>query len=376
VVEKVILKWSHEVKSPGIRHKCLSTSMSNISTSGDVAITVSKKDNFGEITLFNNDGKITWNKQYSNIISNPQLSDDGNILAVQVGSNTLMAYDKKGKLLWTYSIEKKAEKSEIEDYKLSRDGRYAVIAVTEKGSFGLKSYFILLREGAVEWVKSDKSEACKIAISPNNEYVVSASCDIDKRYTRAALYTIDGAEHWNTVIKGIPRSIDVSDNGEVLLTNVDFYPIINIINFIAKGRVLWAKNDYWIAKFTRRGDRIIAVGIKSNDVCVFDRKGELLWNYRGAHSFAVSDNYYVLYNLTEIVLVTAEGEVIQHIKLSESEKVEIYNVEISPDGKYFAIRVEDKKEGMCHLYFFENRDPLIRGVKEKLLKEIDELIKE
>jgi len=116
---------------------------------------------------------------------------------------------------------------------------------------------------------------------------------------------------------------------------------------------------------------------------VFDREGELLWKYRDMYRFAVSDSYYVLAGgkpgNEEIMLISAEGVVLQNIKLGElvekgvGEK-DIY-VSISPNGRYFALSVRDDSERVCYLYFFENRDFLIRNIKERLLKEIDELIK-
>jgi len=379
VVERVALKWSHVIKPPGKLSYC---HMSNISTSGDIAVAVTYEkevNEYGELTLFNSDGEIAWSKHYDNEISKPQLSDDGNTIVVKLGINTLTAYNKRGELLWTYSVEKEQA---IRDYKLSHDGRYTVIVVPDY--FSLKGHFILLREGGVEWVKSSKGVAMEIAISPNNAYIASASY---KGKTHITLYTTDGAELWNTVVEGSPFHVDVSNDGEVILVNdlpgdVFVNPFLwgkGKTFFIAKGRVLWAKDYYPYAEFTRRGDRIITVRknleLSYLSIDVFDRKGELLWNYRGAFDFAVSDNYYVLRGDKGVVLVSVEGEVIQHIKLSESEKVEIYNVEISPDGKYFTVSAKGGSEGTCYLYFFENRDPLIRGVKEKLLKEIDELIK-
>jgi len=387
VVERVVLKWSHVIKPPGKLWIC---HMSNISTNGDVAVAVTYGkgvSEYGELTLFNSDGEIAWSRQYDNAISNPQLSDNGNIITVRMGSGTLEAYNKRGELLWTYSVEKGRV---IRDYKLSRDGKYAVIAVHD--IFRLKGHFILLREGVVEWVKSSKGVAIEIAISPNNAYIASASYGVGKRNIHVTLYTIDGVELWNTVVEGYPFYIDVSDNGEVILVNdlpddVFADPFLTgrgKIFFIAEGRVLWAKDYYPYAEFTRREDRIITVrnnlGLSDWSIDVFDRKGELLWNYWGAFDFAVSDDYYVLMGDKGLVLVSAKGEVLQLIKLSEliNKEIEPLNVDItiSPDGKYFAVSAKGGSEGACYLYFFENRDPLIRGIKEKLIKDIEELIKE
>jgi len=378
VVERVVLKWSHVIKPPGKLSYC---HMSNISTSGDVAVAITYKkgaNEYGELTLFNSDGEIAWSKRYDNEISNPQLSDDGNTIVVKQGINTLTAYNKRGELLWTYSVEKEQA---IGEYKLSRDGRYTVIAISEEGLISLKGHFILISDGSVEWVKSGKGEASKIAISPNNVYIVSASYDRDKGTTYVTLYTIYGAELWNTVVKGVPSHIAVSDNGEVLLSRSYFVDsnLFMKLYFIAEGRVLWAKDNYPYAEFTRSGDGIIAFAIGDDlGVFVFNKKGELLWNYRGAFHFAVSDNYYVLMGDKGLVLVSAKGEVLQLIKLSEliNKEIEPLNVDItiSPDGKYFAVEVRDSREGICYLYFFENRDPLIRGIKEKLIKDIEELI--
>jgi len=377
VVERVVLKWNHMIKPPGKLSYCHT---SNISTDGDVVVAITYKkgaNEYGELTLFNSDGKIAWSKHYDNEIFNPQLSYDGNIITIQRGSGTLEAYNKRGELLWTYSVEKK-QKS-IKDYKLSRDGKYTVIAVSEEGLFGLESHFILLRDGVVEWVKSSRGVAAAIAISPNNAYVVSASYDRDKGITYVTCYTIKGAELWTATVKGFPSSeFYVSDNGEVLLSRSYFVGsnLFMKLYFIAEGRVLWTKTDYGDAQFTRSGDRIIAVNYIHGDmsVYVFDKRGELLWNYQGAYDFAISDDYYVLKGDKGVVLVTAKGEEIQRIWVSEL-KENIVDVKISPNGRYFTVEVRDSKEGMCHLYFYENRDLLIRSIKEKLLKEIDELIK-
>jgi len=386
VVERAVLKWNRVIKPPGELWGCY---MSGLSASGDVAVAITYKkgaNEYGELTLFNSDGKIAWSKHYGDVIFNPQLSDDGNIIAVKLGINTLTAYDKRGELLWTYSVKKK-QKSTIESYKLSHDGRYAVVAVSEEDSFGWKSRFVVLRDGNVEWTKSGKGVARSIAISLSNTYIVSTLYDRGKDSTHVTLYTIDGAELWTTTVEGFPLGVDVSDNGEVLLTTYK-----NVIKsfFIAKGHALWAKDDHLHAEFTRRGDRIIAVRgefdyvmygrsiaarSKLDFVEVFDRRGKLLWEYRGMHRFAASDNYYVLGSDEEVVLVSAEGEEIQRIWFNElKEDVTIVDVKISPDGRYFAVSAEDDSEKMCYLYFFENKDPLIR-VKERLLKEIDELIK-
>jgi len=377
VVEREVLKWSRVIKPPG---KLSSCGMSKISTSGEfaVAITYEKGGNkYGELTLFNSDGEIAWSKRYDSAISNPQLSDDGNTIVVKLGINTLTAYDKRGKLLWTYSVEKEQA---IRDYKLSRDGRYTVIAISEEGLISLKGHVILIRDGGVEWVKAGKGEASKIAISPNNAYIASASYDRDKGNTYVTLYTIDGVELWDTVLKGIPSRIDVSDNGEVLLSRSYFVGsnLFMKLYFIVEGRVLWAKADYSDAQFTKSGDRIIAVNYMHGDtsIYVFDRRGELLWNYRGTFYFVISDDYYVLSGDKGIVLVSAKGAVLQRIWFSElKEDTRIVDVKISPDGKYFAVKVRDSREGMCYLYFYENKDLLIRGIKEKLINEIDELIK-
>jgi len=369
VVERVVLKWSRVIKPPGKLSHC---HMSNISTSGDVAVAITYKkgaNEHGELTLFNSDGKIAWNSHYDNEIFNPQLSDDGNIITVKRGSGTLEAYNKRRKPLWTYSIE---EGQAIREYKLSRDGKYTVVATED--FFGLKSHLILLRDGAVEWVKSSRGIGRKIAISPNNEYIATTLYDGN---LHVALYTVNGAELWSTILEGAPLYVDVSDNGEVLLS-IDFMGTRKIF-FIAKGRVLWDKAGYGFARFARSGDIIIATARGDSGIFVFNRWGELLWEYQGVFHYVASDNYYVLMDNKGVVLVSAKGEVLQRIELSEwvKRQLTIWNVynTISPDGRFFATSIRDDAERMCYLYFFENRDPLIRGVKERLLREIDELIK-
>jgi len=107
VVERVVLKWSRVIKPLGRVSHC---HMSNISTSGDVAVAITYKkgaNEYGELTLFNSDGKIAWSNHYDENIYSPQLSDNGNIITVKRGSGTLETYNKRGGALWTYTIQGK-----------------------------------------------------------------------------------------------------------------------------------------------------------------------------------------------------------------------------------------------------------------------------
>jgi len=389
VVERVVLKWSHVIKPPGKLWSCY---ISNISTGGDFAVVLNYRkgaDEYGELTLFNSDGKIMWEKHYEGHISNPQLSDDGKVIAVKAG-DVFMMYSKWGRSILTYnSREKGAIFSSIQHYKLSRDGRYVVLVIESEKENLLTSWhykLILLKDGNIEWVKSSIwREFWMASISSNNAYIalVSHSEKLGKKYSHVALYTIDGKELWSTGVEGFTVKIDVSSRGEVLLS-------ADGCKFINDGRVLWTKDDCGNASFTRDEDKIIAIrkrgyDLNDLDVVVFNRDGELLWEYQGAYRYAVSDNYYVLVGgepgSEEVVLVSADGVVLQRIKLRElieKEVIDIYiDVSISPEGKYFAVTTRGNREGeeACYLYFFENRDHLIRDIKEKLLKEIDELVK-
>jgi len=380
------LRWKHEIKPTRGRYSY--SFESNITTNGEIAVTVTSQV-YGELILFNSEGEIMWREYYDDGVSDPQLSDDGSIIAVQKGSDILMAYNKRGKLLWTYSIGKKEGWRTIWDYKLSRDGRYTVIAMyrEEEGFLDLKRYYelVLLRDGKVVWVKSEEG-INKVAISSNNAYIASASVvyvdpDFKEKYTRISLYTINGAKLWSTIVEGFPSDVGVSSSGEVVLSTM----INNIFRtyFIKNGSVLWTKDRCHGAQFTRNEDRIVVIRKRGEnpsdwDVNVFNREGELLWEHRGAYRFAVADNYYVLGGDEEVVLVSANGVVLQRIKLRELIEKEFspwsFDVSISPDGRYFAIGAQGGIEEPYYLYFFEIRDHLIR-VKEKLLKEIDELIK-
>jgi len=164
----------------------------------------------------------------------------------------------------------------------------------------------------------------------------------------------------------------VSSRGEILLSTDECI-------LIGDGRVLWTKDDCINASFTRNEDKIITVrkrglDFRDWDVNLFNRDGELLWEYQGAYRYAVSDNYHVLAGgepgNEEVVLISAEGVVLQRIKLrklieKEFEAEDIY-VSISPDGKYFAIEVVNYTEGSCYIYYFENAG--IQHFKTKIFK--------
>jgi len=261
------LRWKHEIKPT--RGKYSYSFESNISTNGEIAVTVKSEDvggnDYGELILFNSEGEIMWREYYDESVFDPQLSEDGSILAVRKGSGILMAYNKRGKLLWTYSIGKNERLRIILDYKLSRDGRYTVIAMRreEEGLLDLKRYheLVLLRDEKVVWVKSEKG-INEVAISSNNAYIASASAvymdpDFKEKYTRISLYTINGAKLWSTVVGGFPSNVDVSSSGEVVLSTM-----INDIHrtyFIKNGSVLWTKDRCRNAQFTRDDDRVIVI---------------------------------------------------------------------------------------------------------------------
>jgi len=342
------LKWRREVQPSDEKF------MSNISISGNLAITEmfrSEGKYSYELILFNNEGNLVWKLHYDNFISNPQLSDDGNTIVV-IMRDRIAAYDGRGKLKWTYDIgEKATESPRIRDYKLSRDGRYVAIATSYNTKKGHRDELVLLRDGKVRWVKS--SEAIRVAISPNSTYIASAtpiykkykSSGLEETNTLVALYTIDGAELWSTVVEGSPWDIDVSNSGEVLLSTHTNY-VNNIVFFIRAGYVLWTKDHCRNAQFTRARDRIIAV---REGVNVFDSEGELLWKYRGTYRYSTSDSYYVLTGGQRIVLASSEGEVLERIDLGEDVK----EVAISPSGRYFAIYTSTTDEK--YIYFFENK---------------------
>lgn len=149
MVKEAVLRWKHEFKS---NRGILRCGMSNISASGDVAIAATYgEDVSGELILFNSEGKVVWKEYYNHGVYYPQLSDDGNIITLRKGNKVLIAYNKKGKILWVYNIGEKATK-ELGLYKLSRDGRYVTITTSDgdRSDTTLRlGELVLLRDGNV-----------------------------------------------------------------------------------------------------------------------------------------------------------------------------------------------------------------------------------
>jgi len=351
-----------------------------MSTSGDIAVALNcseGENEYSKLMVFNSDGKIMWEKYHEGHSFYPQLSDNGKVIAVESGA-VLMGYSKWGRGILFYNSKEGTGFSTINHYRLSRDGRYVVLATTSEKEILLSSWhykLILLKDGNVEWKKSSIwKEFHKVSISSNNAYVAVSSRfgKPGNWYSQVALYTINGKKLWSTDVKGYTSEISASSRGEVLLSTDECI-------LIRDGRVLWTKDDCINASFTRNEDKIIAIRKKGLDfsdwdVNLFNRDGKLLWEYQGAYRYDVSDNYHVLAGgepgNEEVVLVSAEGVVLQRIKLREliEKEVEAGNiyVSISPDGRYFAIEVVNYTDGTCYIYYFENAG--IQHFKTKIFK--------
>jgi len=376
VAKTAVLKWQYTIEPSG---DLLRFHLSNVSNNGDIAVAITYKKRsckYSELMLFNNEGKIEWNKLYDYDIDidlyNPQLSNNGNIIAVQVSDHTLKIYNRMGILLETLKEEK------ILDYKLLRSGNSVIILSEASLALirGLTTGYPVYR-----WTKYVKGKPIKIAVSPNNKYIVVAS--YYEGNTRVTLYKLNGAELWSTVIKGHPLSVDVSNYGEVLLVtrvrlekeNISHtYNDVTredneVISFIVGGRVLWTHycDNYaycYRAQFTRSGDKIFVVkDLICPDYClsveVFNKEGRPLKYYSHVHDFAISDDCYVLGGDDEVILVSADGEVLQSISLGKKQGLIEYfvDVNVAPNGKYFvAVEAEAFYPDIKYLYFFEVKD--------------------
>jgi len=343
--------------------------MSNVSNKGDLIVGVNEKNN-AHITLLSGKGDVIWKKNLPYVYSS-QLSENGELIAIK-HSDHITAYNRNGIVEWDYEA---AKNKLINSWSLSRDGNYLLVLLWEF-SPPESSYLLLLMHGIGVWRKPVPTPPLlsRLSISRNNEYVALAGLWEEeflstKYYVIVELYSLNGDFLWNMKIEGFLSGLSVTNNGEVLCS-VQHKDHTGLYLLSKDREIIWMKNfpHHHSAASTPDGDRFVISSYK--DIFVFSKKGGIVWKHRGKGepltNCSIADNCYVLANSSSyIVFLSPEGEVLHHEKINK-----ISYISISPNGKYFAVVTED-----CNVYFFENQYPLIRKKKERLIREIDELIK-
>jgi len=348
----LILKWRYEPEEGDVI-------ISNVANDGRFACainTYSEGHKNARLLLVDSNAKILWESDYPKLeVTSLQLSEDEKLLIAEfgffVGEKALVSYDEQGEVKWTYKGS--------HEYILSRDGKYAIITKADQ--------VLLLEDGKVKWRKSPGG---KVAVSPNNSYIVSAKPDVD--HVNIRFYTIDGTGlkilEFVSADENIPGidGVEVSNTGDVLL-------VLKLGN--SMGKVVFMRNDMFLwtkgfdprglrAKFSQNGDSFIVSDI--NGLRMFNKDGKLLWNYQGyVVDFDFSDDYITLTDGRALIFLSYDGKVLLK-RIIEGGDIKV--IRVSPNGNYIAIKTWFPNR----VYLFEYQGSLI---KKRIVDGLNELLR-
>jgi len=357
-----------------------------------------------KLMLFDNAGNVVWDISYNSPIYLPQISDDGKTVTYLVGSTSLrnpkdfhlVVCNERREVRWIYRADVSIG---IDDYVLSRSGR--LVALTQYDPEMKVSELVVLADGDVKWrKKAEFGRYCGVAMlypiisifkptwiywlsadrgvamSSGGRYVVAcrgfSSGFIKKKYRSVVeLYSIDGDRLWSVEVDGSVGYLNVTDRGEVFFVQCSDYDKClknNVFDAVFKASSSFPtlikefKRHVSGIRLPRSGDRVVV--LDNVGLHAFDTDGNHLWSLRGAVvSFDVSDEYVALTDSQRLLVASSKGEVLQRIEVGGN----IREVRISPDGRYIVAASDS------HVYFFENRDAILKERVKRVIAKLDEL---
>jgi len=414
------LKWGYRFLEPEAETKYrekrpdgsegfIVSSISNIAADGSFLVAVNlgiiKKGEIradSKLMLFDNAGNVVWDISYNSLIDLPQISDDGRTITYLVDSTSsrrpkqfLVVCNERREVKWIYETDVSIG---IGDYRLSRDGRLVVLIQYDPEM--KVSELVVLADGVVKWrrkaefghyrgvamlspILSTVEPAWRywlsadrgVAMSPGGRYVVAcrefSSGFIKKKYRSVIeLYSIDGERLWSVEVD-YAGHLNVTDRGEAFFTQCSdpFKCLKNrVFNAVFKASsglpslIKEFRQHVSEIRLPRGGDRVV---VSDDDgLHAFDTDGNHLWSLRGAVvSFDVSDDYVALTDGQRLLVTSSRGEILQRVEVGSN----IREVRISPDGRYIVAASDS------HVYFFENKDAVLRERVKKVIAKLDEL---
>jgi len=393
----------------------ISSFISNIAVDGSFLVAVNiirvkegvMKFFYGKLTLFDSACNNVWSLplRYTPVfmpqisyhggtithLEDPHLERPARLSLRRPRGFRLVVRNKQGEERWHYN--------DVVDYALSSDGRHvALIQYKPKKRVG---ELVVLYDGSEKWREKAKSGRryggliagpsaltprgklirCGVAMSPDGNYVATCGEIFDRdrfkifsgfsekkyRCSFVELYSTDGGKLWSVEVEGFVGHLNVTNRGEVFFAQC-FNSKCSLFKAFSTSTT-GTPNLIKLKEFDSeiRGIRLppsgdIVVVLDNVGLHTFDKDGRHLWSLREpVVSFDASDDYIALTDGRRFRAVTFRGEdVVPRIKFDEV----IWEVRISPDGKYIAVAGEN------HVYLF---DVTLGERIKRIIAKLDEL---
>lgn len=178
------------------------------------------------VVLFDQSGKILWDKKFDQPLVNAVINSTGEILAVGDKTCGIYVFNEKQELIWETFLNKELKNLEVLD---------------------------------------------------NGRYFMAASVDPEQP-EKGIISLLDtwGKPLWEKKIPGLLMTITDS-RGDNIAALAKEREQTMLYSFNQKGELLWEKEDYFTAAVSSDGRYTAAVS-SDDKICLFDRQGETVWS--------------------------------------------------------------------------------------------------
>ncbi|MEM2213634.1 MAG: thermopsin family protease [Candidatus Nezhaarchaeales archaeon] len=209
----------------------------------------------GVLYVFNHDGALLWSMESEHQANSVAWS--GDMLAV--GADSLMVFDKSGKLLWSKGGDTLA---------VSWCGYHLAAIMCLGGPEGTWGVYVFDKEGSVLWGLHGFLD--KISWSSKGDLAILETSD-------GVVYVFDhyGSLKWSKYVKEVEPSslmwlgdlLAVGGRGGVVVLD-------------ERGEVAWKYElEYCVQAISSYGDFLLGVGLDSGNFTLLDSRGNMLWSY-------------------------------------------------------------------------------------------------
>ncbi len=216
-----------------------------VTNDGSRALISSKE----RVVLFDQGGKLLWEKRFDHHLVEGIINSTGDILAVGDNTGRICVFNEKQELIWETFLD-----LELENLQITDDGSYLMAAARDPAQQEKGTICLLDGQGNLLWQK-----------------------EIPGRLT-----------------------VKMSLQGENVLVLAKHEEQTKLYFFNQKGELLWEKESFYTADVASDGEYVAAVS-SSEMIYLFNKKGEKIWSYDpGIHvtQVKISQNgeYLLAYN--------------------------------------------------------------------------------
>jgi len=282
----LVISTVSEVSATVVEYWTEDQDVESVAVSADGRFVVASADE--HVYLLDSSGDLIWRKDFTSpFVKVVSISGDGSFIVV-VYSSELHLFDGSGNLLWKKDL---GVYNSVWDIAIASSGSH-IAAILSAGG---EDYSVCLfdQNGNELWRYPLGDHSTTVSISSDGNYVAAGSFD-------ERIYFLDksGRLLWKYETGSIVNSVSVSpDGGYVAACAYALYL------FDKDGQLLWGGQEMretWGSDVVSVSDEGSYIAVSdSNDIILYDNKGEQLWSYGVSEQKSVED-----------IAISADGKLI------------------------------------------------------------------